>query len=620
MAVSTSVLDMLAKGSKPLVPVVAEGSRTRPPKMPIGTVDEYIEQLKHSIDTGSLSLQGDPWITPPNPFYVADRVNEQRRRDEERLVDAHEALSLVLRPSVFVWAPDKLLYGLRVKCPTCRVPASGARWCAHKIFHETRGQHVYITMEYICYHCQPTPRCDHFEPSSAENPGKRRRKQKSFLGDAPDAMALLPDHIASMWTFVNTGRILCQASVVDFVRAVATKTSWAAIAEAMNELKTTSWVETVSTRYLRLCEHLHVRPQGVPPTLPVKYRLSGDWVRNLYVQDAEKRQGEVTQELVAEKGDDVLVLDWTKDAAARCSNAFLFNAMDGGRRILLSVFTKTCAPCEAQPSLAALARRGVRPKLVYVDDECCGTWKLIVRDLWPDAVVRLDGMHAIMRLTQTVACTQHPWHGRFCAALSEAIYTYDIKIMAQLRKARARDGLNPNFPSCVRNKYIPRAVKDAPQIALSVEAALTSFGGEHAEAGALLTAGTHKAWANLKLHVKAGCLCDPPEIDMNVFGEAVTIGGERFRSVRTLRGASALEGFHAHQKHWLGPLARHTSDSGAALLADGALRWNRKRHGEVSPGTAVPQVFAGGTLQVADRLCRRLTGQRLYPELAAGSK
>ena len=67
---------------------------------------------------------------------------------------------------------------------------------------------------------------------------------------------------------------------------------------------------------------------------------------------------------------------------------------------------------------------------------------------------------------------------------------------------------------------------------------------------------------------------------MNVFGESVMIGGERFQVVRTLRGASALEGFHTHQKRWLGCLARHAADAGAALLADGAVRWNRKRRYE----------------------------------------
>ena len=64
---------------------------------------------------------------------------------------------------------------------------------------------------------------------------------------------------------------------------------------------------------------------------------------------------------------------------------------------------------------------------------------------------------------------------------------------------------------------------------------------------------------------------------MHELGEEIVVYGDNFRIVRTLRGTSALEGFHTHQKAWLGNLARHAADAGAALLADGAVRWNRKR-------------------------------------------
>ena len=47
------------------------------------------------------------------------------------------------------------------------------------------------------------------------------------------------------------------------------------------------------------------------------------------------------------------------------------------------------------------------------------------------------------------------------------------------------------------------------------------------------------------------------------------------KRIRNARGSSALEGFHTHQKGWLGQLARHSTDAGATLLSDGAQRWNR---------------------------------------------
>jgi len=84
-----------------------------------------------------------------------------------------------------------------------------------------------------------------------------------------------------------------------------------------------------------------------------------------------------------------------------------------------------------------------------------------------------------------------------------------------------------------------------------------------------------------------------------------------------MRGASALEGFHTHQKQWLGPLAHHSAEAGTALLADGALRWNRRRRNEAAQGTfTIPLVFAGGLLQGTDHLHQRLAGERLYPGLA----
>jgi hypothetical protein len=259
--------------------------------------------------------------------------------------------------------------------------------------------------------------------------------------------------------------------------------------------------------------------------------------------------------------------------------------MDGGHHILLSSLTKTCSPYEVQGLLVSLQKRGVQPKVVYVDCECCGAWRSIVGGIWPIAVVKLDGMHAIRRLTRTVSSTQHPWHGRFCAALSNAIYTYDVETMTRLAAARCRDGLHGKCPTHAKSKHVPRIIVDAQRIAQEIESVLALYASAHVEWGLLLTPATATAWADLRPHVLSGCLCDPRGVEMNVLGESVTIGGESFHMIRAVRrGASALEGFHTHQKQWLGCLARHAADAGAALLADGALRWNRKRRREALSG------------------------------------
>ena len=117
-----------------------------------------------------------------------------------------------------------------------------------------------------------------------------------------------------------------------------------------------------------------------------------------------------------------------------------------------------------------------------------------------------------------------------------------------------------------------------------------------------------------------GCLCDTPGLQLHeLHGQGVKIGGEIFRPVRTLRGASALEGFHAHQKTWLGPMAQHGKESGQALLAEGAVRWNRKLHEEAGEESSLPTVFAEGLLHAADAIHQELTNARLYSSLVSMS-
>ena len=96
--------------------------------------------------------------------------------------------------------------------------------------------------------------------------------------------------------------------------------------------------------------------------------------------------------------------------------------------------------------------------------------------------------------------------------------------------------------------------------------------------------------------------------------KSVTMGGEIFKPIKSLRGASGLEEFHCHQKQWLGMFAHHSTDAGLALISEGTLRWNRKRRNEASGAeSAVPLVFARGLLHKANSLHERLTGNKLYP-------
>ena len=501
-------------------------------------------------------------------------------------------------------------------CPLCHQPSSIAHCGRERTLHSMRGSHsVYIPMNYVCYKC-PRPLRSSKTRQAAEGTSNRNRREKKFQSDTPEAMALLPEHVKLKWKFTDSGRVLCDTSVANHVRAMATSASWCVIADGINELKEHSWMGDVKMRYLLLCQTLSIQPRNTPSKLPKTFCLSDKWVRNLFVDDAEHRRDEVERELAAETGDEILVLDWTKEAAVQCGKPWLLNAMDGRGRALISRLTNTSKPYEAKSLILELARRGVSPKVAYVDDECCGAWKSILEQAWPGTNIRLDCFHAIRRLTQTVTSTQHPWFRQFCAELSEAVYTYDTTEIERLKQARERAGLIGHLKHA-RLKYVPCVITNAPGIIKAIEATLASFHERHhPEIGPLLTAATQMAWANLKLHIMKGCLCDPSDVVLNEVGSPIMIGDEEFRTIRTKRGASALEGFHVHQKRWLGQFAHHATHAGQALLAEGAIRWNRKRCNEAIPGEdEIPPVFAEGLLSNANELHQHLVGRSLYPRL-----
>ena len=605
-----SVMQMLCGAGTPQPEFPEAAPEEAMPKHRVGDVSAYVEEIKKKLSsrvlpgTGCLIAAGDPHIQ-------ALEINMQRRRENEHPLSSQEAWDLVLRPDVFVWAPDKI-FGEFVRCPNCNRPAAGSEWIRARTIHSLHAQKLYITMRYVCQHC---PGASQVDPKTAGS--KKRASKKTFLGDAPEVLANLPEHIQAMWCFVNTGRVMCDTSVTDLVRALATKNSWNGIADVINETKASHWVRSKIVPYLNLCKAVGLRPVAFDSDLPKENKLSADWVRAFFVNDAEKRAPEISAAMWMESGDDTLILDWTKDAAARCGKPYLLNAMDSGRRVLFSRLTETCKPFEARASLQELAQRGACPKVVYVDDECCGAWPNILDEIWPGVVVRLDILHAMMRLTQTVTSTQHPWHGRFCQDLSKAFYKQDPVEVARFRRAWLSDGRANVIPNRIRNKCVPRTVAASADIVANVEKTLQHYAFPHAEMGCLLTDATRAAWEKLRIHVERNCLSEPEHKETDEDEQTMRVGSEVFRLARSGRGSSSLEGFHAHQKQWLGAFAHHGADAGEALLAEGASRWNRKRRNEAATEeNRIPNVFANGILQKADDLHMELTSARLYPFLA----
>ena len=131
-----------------------------------------------------------------------------------------------------------------------------------------------------------------------------------------------------------------------------------------------------------MCDMLGIVPEDIPSELPLQFKIHETWVRDFFVSDAQERQQQIFQELWADVGDEVLVFDWTERAASRCGGRYLFNVLTGARRIPASVITETDGPYEVKPVLWNLKHRGVHPKVVYVDKECCGAWSKIIQTVW----------------------------------------------------------------------------------------------------------------------------------------------------------------------------------------------------------------------------------------------
>jgi hypothetical protein len=565
----------------------------------------YVEKLKKGLVGGDASITG-PWVQPRNAIQVAMAINAEREKEGERRIDGMEALNLALRPTVFLWAPESIYEGARVQCPACGSAGSIHGWGESRVLQRVSSKCVYICRRYACNVCLTCPR-----PGNAKAKSLASVRAKTFLADSEPVMASFPVIVRSAWHLVDMGRVLCDASLLDLVRSTATKLSWTAIADIVNEMKATTWMRDVTLPYLRICDFMKIHPEEFSAQLPEDQKVTSDWVRDLYMDDFRKRRPEILHELAQETGDAILKLDWTKGAATRCKGKFLFNAISGAGKVLASELTATSCPREVEAILWQLRSRGVWPKIAYVDDECCGAWAAIISRVWPACCVCLDSLHALMRLTQTTASTQHPWHGQFCQMLSDALFTYDQQVLQRLRAALARHGQSKTLTKIQTLKYVPRVITNPHKIAMAINEAINGFRHRvHGHMGVRLTAGTDTAWDSLRKHVLRGCLCDPPGIDVNVNDrdEPLQIGDEIFYPVRKLRGTSSLEGYHGHQKRWLGPLGTHSQEAGMALVADGNVRWNRRRgSSQHFEKERAPTIYAHGLNQESRALCKRLS-------------
>ena len=453
---------------------------------------------------------------------------------------------------------------------------------------------VFLATRHSCLWCAANGR-------SASTQKQTLRFCASDIG----TIELLPDYVKTLWTLHHNNGRLCDETVVDLIRAMATRSTWAKIAAVLNELRATH-AARLNVQYMELCAALGMTPSLHAGGAGTTRMLDRKWVAQVYEGDTEARNRDIASELLAERPADILAVDWTHDAGVRCQGTWMFNATDVDGKVVASVATETTAPLEVEPVLRDLHLRGATPTIVYVDCECCGAWRPIIEKLWPGAHILLDSFHAMRRLTQTTSSTRHPWHAHFCKRVSEAVFAEDGVLSARFNKAFKRSELSRKARARLKAECVTRSIKDKGAIEKSIDDAIEEYKSRiHPTFGPLLTPKTLSAWASLRLHVRNGCLRDPPGVDLYAAqSKPIVVGGETLDKFKSKRGSSALEGFHSIQKSWLGQQV-HSRKRGLALVADGTVRHNRKRRNQMASSLQqTPPVYAAGLLSPTDRCYR----------------
>ena len=556
--------------------MLTRGMQRAPQRDKIDSCDEHREKVYHEAEylksvlqkACRTSLHDGPWVRKPCPISAACVLDKQRQDAGHALLDEKDLWNLCARPDIFLWDPTMIDPAIEILCPRCGARAVRSNWNNSKELHVLGNRAIYVARRYECNFCSSS--------KNAQVGGKRTRC--TFICDDPSILQTLPNLVRKLWSFWDTGRHLYDPSLVDLIRAMATKCSWSAISNAIREMQSQWWHREVQEVYHMLCEARNLTTMKESIRCPKQLHVTPPMVRKLYILDFKARENCIDESFRAEVGDDVLRVDWTNGAATRCREKHLLNIMDGQGRILTFRFTCNAKPDASKQCMQELFDRGVRPKIVYVDDECCGGWSQMLQTFWPDVVVKLDPMHAMKRLTETTSSTQHPDHGSFCSKLTSCVFKYDGKVMERISQAWLTEHGDSTLPQQVKQKYVPRIIPGPQLIVDAIEKLLQEFRTrKHETEGMLLTVRTEKAWQLLQKHILKGCLSDPLDINLNYGGPVAMIGGMQFPSIKSSRGTSPVEGLHAHQKQWLGMFGQHDCEVGAALLKDGAWKWNRAK-------------------------------------------
>ena len=98
-------------------------------------VKDAVLAVARKIDEGSAELTGGPWVQPAELTRRAEDMHSRKRVNGLGALACEDIRSLVLQPSVFVWAPDLLFPDLKLACPLCGGAFSERRWSTPKLLH-----------------------------------------------------------------------------------------------------------------------------------------------------------------------------------------------------------------------------------------------------------------------------------------------------------------------------------------------------------------------------------------------------------------------------------------------------------------------------------------------------
>jgi hypothetical protein len=196
----------------------------------------YITDTAHCVLSGQYDLRGCPWVFPSSPFKgIMPGVASAN-------LNSTDVQHCVLRPTLFIWAPEKLHPGYRLPCPLCGNGTSQVAWERSRVAHSLTSQYMYLCAQHQCNQC-----------SASTAGAKRKRVRMRFSADRADVMAHIQPRMKHQWPFgIGQGgrKKMFEVSMLDFVRAMATRASWPAMADTINEMKYATWARQVAEPYV----------------------------------------------------------------------------------------------------------------------------------------------------------------------------------------------------------------------------------------------------------------------------------------------------------------------------------------------------------------------------------